>query len=70
MTAACSGAACVYTENLGRGDAAMAEVRPEGCCCSEAAFAYEASMIEFMHVTQRSFAHSASVRNYATWPDY
>ena len=63
MTAACSVAACVYTEHLRRGDAAMVEVRPEGCCCSGAAFAYEASIIEFLHVTRRSFAHSASQRD-------
>jgi hypothetical protein len=70
MTSACTIAACVYTENLGRGDAAMAELRPEGCCCSESAFAYEASMIEFLHVTQRSFSHSASRVNYPACLDY
>jgi hypothetical protein len=59
----------VYTENLGRGDAAMAELLPEGCCSSESAFAYEASMIEFLHVTQRSFSHAASQRDRG-WSDH
>jgi hypothetical protein len=68
VTAACTVAACVYTENLGMGDSAMAELRPEGCCCSESAFAYEASMIEFLQVTKRSFSHAASQRDRG-WSD-
>jgi hypothetical protein len=64
MTAACTLAACVYTENLGRGDAACAYLEPRDCSCSDYAFVYEASMIEFLHVTRRTFAHSASQRDF------